>query len=34
MPSTVFFNLFGEAEPQGCTPVAQGTPVHISAQES
>lgn len=30
----VVFNLFGGAEPQGCIPVALGTPAQISAQES
>ena len=28
------FNLYGGAEPQGCIPVARGTSVHISVQES
>ena len=32
--TSVVFNLFSGAEPQGCIPVARGTPVHISAQES
>ena len=32
--TSVVFNLFGGTEPQGCIPVARGTPVHISAQES
>ena len=32
--NSVVFNLFGGAEPQGCIPMARGTFVHISAQES
>ena len=32
-PRPVFFNLFGVAEPQGCSPVTRGTPVPISAKE-
>ena len=29
----VVLNIFGRAESQGCIPVAQGAPVHLSAHE-
>ena len=33
-PMSVFVNLFSGTEPQGCVPVAGGTPGDISAHES
>ena len=31
---SVGFNRISRTEPHGCIPVARGTPVHISGQES